>query len=392
MTSQASDTTMPVELLHPFYLDTDMSMAFAAALAGGVALQREDVEREQHESEAVRNLRGNVRFFGALGPMGGAGRADAGREQTEGEAAQSESRLVRQHTEASIFIALHDELQRTNRLRSGVASDLVTGELVSLNIGPAVAPLRRIVDQVIRVLDVAVPVVGVDAFGDEGPASSGPQKRRKGGQPPATKPAPIAEDESLKHLRVLRSLMVALKDDLDHSGMVDVVVRVEGGTNVIVTLDKRFMTEQALELLHTARFTVIGKVTQVWPEETDVVSLYRRSVLSLAPAFAGTVMWGMLTLLAELASSFDPAGAEKAAYAAARVKPAGVVDGDEPDPGDDPTDADGTEGVSTDGSVEGDSEGDPPQEEIIFGEGAIEALNPAVNGPAIQVLPLAICA
>ena len=28
----------PVELLHPFYLDTDMSMAFAAALAGGVAL------------------------------------------------------------------------------------------------------------------------------------------------------------------------------------------------------------------------------------------------------------------------------------------------------------------------------------------------------------------
>jgi hypothetical protein len=26
-----------VELLHPFYLDTDMSMAFAAALAGGLA-------------------------------------------------------------------------------------------------------------------------------------------------------------------------------------------------------------------------------------------------------------------------------------------------------------------------------------------------------------------
>jgi hypothetical protein len=389
--AEHEDAGDPVELLHPFYLDTDMSMAFAAALAGGVALEREDVERERHESEAVRNLRGSVRFFGAIVPVGGAGRADAGREQTEGEAAQSESRLVRQHTEASIFIALHDELQRTNRLRSGAESDLATGELVSLNIGPAVAPLRRVVDQVIRVLDVAAPVVGLDLPDNEGPESFGLQKRRKGGQPPVKKPAPVVEDESLTYLRVLRSLMVALKDDLDRSGMVDVVVRAEGGTNVILTLDKRFMTEQALELLHTSRFTVVGKVTQVWPEETDVVSLYRRSVLSLAPAFGGTVMWGMLTLLATLAGSFDPAGAEKAAMAAARVIPAGDLGGEDSDAEGDITDA--ADGPDADGSEEKDSErAQSPPEEILFGEGAIEALNPAVNGPAIQVLPLAICA
>jgi hypothetical protein len=60
---------MPVELLHPFYLDTDMSMAFAAALAGGVALEREDVAHEAQESEAVRNIRGNLRLFGTLGSV-----------------------------------------------------------------------------------------------------------------------------------------------------------------------------------------------------------------------------------------------------------------------------------------------------------------------------------
>jgi hypothetical protein len=29
-----------IEFLHPFHLDTDTSMAFAATLAGGVALER----------------------------------------------------------------------------------------------------------------------------------------------------------------------------------------------------------------------------------------------------------------------------------------------------------------------------------------------------------------
>jgi hypothetical protein len=43
------------------------------------------------------------------------------------------------------------------------------------------------------------------------------------------------------------------------------------------------------------------------------------------------------------------------------------------------------------GPAKGQSEAESKDDEILFGEGAIEALNPAVNGPAIQVLPLAIC-
>jgi hypothetical protein len=39
----------PIEFLHPFYLDTDTSMAFAATLAGGVALERKGVERPASE-------------------------------------------------------------------------------------------------------------------------------------------------------------------------------------------------------------------------------------------------------------------------------------------------------------------------------------------------------
>jgi hypothetical protein len=101
---------LDMELLYPFYLDTDMSMAFAAALGGGVALEREEVAHDDLESSALRNLRGNLRLFDVLG-------AEAGRQRSETESSSREARLVLRHTEASIFISLYAELRRTNRVQ-----------------------------------------------------------------------------------------------------------------------------------------------------------------------------------------------------------------------------------------------------------------------------------
>jgi DNA-binding NarL/FixJ family response regulator len=38
--------------------------------------------------------------------------------------------------------------------------------------------------------------------------------------------------------------------------------------------------------LHTSRFTVVGKITEIWPDPGEVVNMYRRSVLSLVPELA----------------------------------------------------------------------------------------------------------
>jgi hypothetical protein len=122
-------------------------------------------------------------------------------------------------------------------------------------------------------------------------------------------------------------------------------------------------------LLHTSSFTVVGKVTQVWPSDDEVVNLFRRSVIALIPALGQTVTWGMFTLLATLAGSLDPAAAERAARVAGRIAPKDQ------------------EAIS-----ETDTDSDPEQQsEIMLGEEAIKALNPAISGPAIQILPLAIC-
>jgi hypothetical protein len=112
-------------------------------------------------------------------------------------------------------------------------------------------------------------------------------------------------------------LFTALRDDLDRSGMVDVVVSRTGAPSVILTLDKRFTSDQTLELLHTSRFTVVGKITQVWADDQSFVNLYRRSVMSLVPALGQAVTWGMFALLVTLAKGIDVQSAERSARAAA---------------------------------------------------------------------------
>jgi hypothetical protein len=352
----ASQDAEPVDLLHPFYLDTDMSMAFAAALAGGVALEREEVERDSEASQAVRNLRGNLRLFDALG-VGGA------RETTKTDATASESRLVRHHTEASIFIALHDELRRTGRIKAqSDHREIEPGDIVTLEVGPAVAPLRRILEQILRFLDIAMPVLAAESGEPIEPKSAGAsrQERRQAARHAVERTT--GEDEDGEAIRKIRALFVALREDLDRSGMVDVVINRDDAHSVVLTLDKRFVSDQTLELLHTSRFTVIGKVTQIWPSGDDVVNLHRRSVMSLTPALSQTVTWNLFAMLGTLASSLDVAGAEKAAREAVGL-----------------------------GESEEHEEPTEPSE-VMLGDVAVEALNPAVGGPVIQVLPLAICA
>jgi hypothetical protein len=69
-----------------------MSMAFAAAISGGIALQSEDLERQAHESEALRNIQGNLRAFNLLGVGGRRG-------SSQSETGGTESRFIREHTE-----------------------------------------------------------------------------------------------------------------------------------------------------------------------------------------------------------------------------------------------------------------------------------------------------
>ncbi len=361
------DSSDDLALLHPFYLDTDMSMAFAAALTGGVALETEEVEHEKQESAALKNLRGNLRVLDLLGVGGG-------RESQEGEIGSTESRLRREHTKASIFIGLFDELQRTGRVQAADMNNMEAGQLVSLSIGPAVAPLRRIVDQVLRLLDVVTPFTGAEESpGAADPTLSRQQRRQQARE--AAKAAQQGGDSDSAGLHLMRQVFIALQDDLERSGMVDVVVKQEDGPSVILTLDERFISDQVLELLHTSQFTVIGKVTQIWSDEEEFVNLYRRSVLSLAPALVQTMSMGMLRFLIGLAQGVE-ANEQLAEFQAET----GIGE------------LSGGEAVESKNAETEETEDASDLSDVVISQEAFNAVLPAVEGPAFQLLPLAICA
>jgi hypothetical protein len=195
-----------------------MSMAFAAALAGGVALEAEEVARIEESSSAVKSLRGSLNLFRAG--------IEGGRERNTSSGRSDESTLVRRHTTHSIFIDLYDELRASGRLHQEPAPrELEVGMLVSMQLQPAVAPLRRVIDQVLRLLDVMAPMLSAD---DDAPQGVSRQDRRQRARE-AAKATEQAASDAPEALRTMRNLFLALRDDLEHSGMIDVVVTSEAG-------------------------------------------------------------------------------------------------------------------------------------------------------------------
>jgi hypothetical protein len=370
------------ELFYPFYLDTEMSMAFAAALTGGVALEEELVDRSQETSEAIKSLRGKLNLWrvGAL---------EAGKQQSDGTAAATESRLIRHHTVASIFIDLYQELRQSGRLiEEQHLEDAQIGQLVALQVGPAVAPLRRVVDQLIRLLNVMAPVVGEPDEEEQSGTSHDTRQQRRARERAAAKHVSTDQEEGLQSLRQLRRLFIALRDDLDHSGMIDMVVRRDGKPSVVITLDKRFVTPLTSELLHTSEFMVVGKLTQKWTDANQGVNLYRRSVLSLVPSLAQSISWAVFALLATMSRGFDPKAMERSAWTALGIVPPQAPDAEaetnETAGEQSPSDEIGDESEATS------SPGDADASDVIIGDD-VAALYPVVGAPVVQILPLAIC-
>ncbi|HEU4973719.1 MAG TPA: hypothetical protein VFT50_01415 [Baekduia sp.] len=351
-------------------------MAFSAALSGGVALQSELTEKTEGSSRAAKTLRGSLGLFGGAG-LGGAAEKDT----VEGQSA--ESTLVRKHTIHSIFMALHEDLRVGGRLlEEPPISDLRIGDLVSLELKPAIAPLRRVIEQVLRLLDVMSPIMGLDESEHSAPRSR-QERRQRARQAANAAAAPSSDDDGLQALAGLRALFTALRDDLEQSGMVDVVVTAEDSPGVILTLDKRFADSTALELLHTSSFTVVGKVTQTWPAD-EAVLLYRRSSLSLVPALSGQVMVGVLGFLFSMAKAV---GSVDIQSQLAEILTGGSDSSNEAD--ERVTKAAGHGDASSDGRTDVDE--DRASEEDLRVGNDVDALNPILNGPAVQILPLALC-
>lgn len=265
-----------LQLVHPVYLDTPMLVSFVAAAEDGFAFRSEETEKGATATDRTREASGGIRAgFPALGSLIGIDMSGRyGRKDQEQES--KETKVVRQHTEASLFNLLRHELVAQDRItvveRSEQLDDLEIGDLVEI-MGEVVGnPLQQMLDLFLQILPY---------FGYDVEALMKPKRRRdpsKSGNPAVRAAAGQAGD--FEEEDVFR-LLATMRGDLDSGSVRDLVLLGPEGIRAVLALSTEFLTSAAADRLLGGRFTALGKISRVLaPDES--INLTRRTALGLA--------------------------------------------------------------------------------------------------------------
>ena len=280
-----------LELVHPVYLDTPMMISFVAALEGGVAYGDERTQRSLATTD--RNKEAGGRFaipvLSSLLSLDMSGRL-ATKDTKEGE---EEIKVVRRHTEASLFNLLRHRLVADGHItmveRSSSLAELQPGQLIELGGEVVGNPLEQLFGVMRRILPL-----GLDE--DElrkprktnkqrspGNARSGnPAKRAQAAQAKELAAhAGVDEEEEEMSLEDIVRMLFIMRDDLDDATVRDVVLTGPDDLKAVLTLSTEFLTDRTRDSLLGGRFKVLGKVTSVLPEG-EIINLTRRTALGIA--------------------------------------------------------------------------------------------------------------
>jgi hypothetical protein len=278
-----------IDLAYPLYLDVPMMTSFVAALEDGIAYGSDVTQRADQQRAISGQGEARAGMFGlgivsSLLSLDLRGRISG--EKTAGET--EEVKLVRKHTEASLFMRLRHVLQNDNRIYH--VQDVTDLEnlrdseqeyLVEIKGQISRSPLSDTLEGTFRVLDM----LGIDLSGSrsKGAQSSPGGKARggRGGKGHRNSAPQLEEFTSDQEFQFGVQLMQRLKDDLESSKVTDVVMRPAAAEelSVVIALTTEFLPEGSLDNLLSGVFTVIGKVTQI-VEGDDEISLYRRTAFS----------------------------------------------------------------------------------------------------------------
>jgi hypothetical protein len=278
-----------LELVYPLYLDVPMMTSFVAAIEDGVAYDS-DVTQRKDQQQALggeSEARVGIPFMGALSTLIGLdfrGRISGDQAAAEGE----EIKLVRRHTEASLFMRLRQALKNEERI-VGIRKisdfqelrDSKQNVLVEVSGQIFRSPLSEVLEAVFRVFDI----LGYDLSGKGKAIAQNPQKgrnQRKRGQGGQQLSAPTSQELELDaEGQIGFQIMQRIKDDLAASKVLDVVMRPSAVESlaVVIALATEYLPEGAFDNLLSGDFTVLGKVTRVVEEDAEI-SLYQRTMFN----------------------------------------------------------------------------------------------------------------
>jgi len=313
-------------LLHPVYLDVPMMISFLAALRGGVAFEdtftRRDAQTAKRDVEAQAKIK--LPSLGSLFGFDASGRV--GRNQQD--ELSEEVQVVRRHTAASLFNALHAALHELGLVkRVEQASDLdevVPGGLVEMSgefIGNPLEPLTGFFKQAAPFFEIAtedpdVPdpeqvVEAVRQYRAEAHELDNRASKAERSGSPATRAqamglqqqAQTARERAEEATSVLKAaaeaaaatraqnvgmrMLALVHDDLAASPVHDTVIKA-ADYQAVLTMSSEFFTDATRAHLRGGEFLAVGKVTRVLSNSADEINLLRRTVLGAMGPEAGS--------------------------------------------------------------------------------------------------------
>jgi hypothetical protein len=275
---------------HPLYLDVPMMTSFLAYLEGGVADSLERVSTSKADTSSQREGGAGAKIPSILSFVG----LDlSGRmASTAASGMVDEFKIARQHTSASLFNLLYDNLHAQSMVKKFEGgpeglSQLTIGDLIEVQGRYVGNPLEDLLALLSQMLPYFAPDETGASHSDERRTSSAgrsgnPAKRAQ--SRPATaeelaaqelaRQQQEAEENSALGFRLMQQMYL----DVQASTVSDVVLRTESSVRIVATVAREFLTEQVSALLRSSNATILGKVTALL-SESDSVNLTRRTVL-----------------------------------------------------------------------------------------------------------------
>ncbi len=270
-----------LELIHPVYLDVPMMVSFLAAVEGGVSYTQELTERLASSMAKEREGQGRV-GIPSLATLFGLSFDMTGRLRRQSQDEEStETKVVREHTEASLFNLLRESLRTrddfTEILDVEQLSEVNPGYLVEVSGEILGNPLQQILDAIWQIL----PYLGIDPDQVENQRGSQRQRNqpRQGRQQTPLQASSGGEPEGFSEADI--KLLRTMREDVGNAKVSDLILKSSGNLRAVLTMAREFLTSATEDYLLGGRFTAIGKVTRVL-EEGDSINLTRRTALGLA--------------------------------------------------------------------------------------------------------------
>lgn len=263
---EASADPIKVDLVHPIYLDVPMMISFIAALEGGASQQAEVVAARAVSFDRDKTVTTGLSLANVPLAFDMTGRIGTRSSEQESQS----TRVIRQHTAASLFNVLRDVLVKQGRLENlaGIANqrdqkghgyaihideDVSVGQLLEVWGRSVISPLDQVLDTALSLL----PYLNLSSSSSTEETGSG--------------------------IRLLKSI----KAEVDRPPVTDLIMDTEWPSHsdkdtirIVLTAAREFLSSTAKSYLLDGRFGVIGKVTRVLESRyDDKVDLTRRTAL-----------------------------------------------------------------------------------------------------------------